>query len=198
MRTTPPSTSWYRLSWALVVLGLVAAGVWWPYSSSRVFDAVEAFTRAGPSGGPVDLATAGTHTLWVEGSCLSCHDNNPSEYRQAAEVAVTTEAGRPIALRAAPPRIFNTARREGRAIWLFDAPVPGTYVIELDFDTSGDWDNVVPSNIAVSAGTGLPVGIVRPMVAFAGGGTAAALAIAAVTAIRRRRFYVAYDRASGR
>ncbi len=196
MRTTPPSTGWYRLSWALIVTGLLAAGAWWPYSSSRVFDAVEAFTRAGPSGGQVQLAAAGTHTLWIEGACMSCHDNNPSEYRRAAEVAVVSEAGKPLSLRAAPPRIFNTARREGRAIWLFDAPTAGAYRIELDFDTSGDWDNVVPSNIALSAGSGLPVGIVRPMVGFAGGGAVVAAAVAVVTAVRRRQFYGQHDLAS--
>jgi hypothetical protein len=189
MDKTPPSTRWYRLSWVLVVAGFLAAAAWWAYSTSRVYDAVEEFVRTAPFGGPVVLAEPGTHTIWIEGDCLSCHDNEPEEYREAATVSVTDAAGGPVRLRAAPARVFNTARREGRSLWLFDADEPGAYRIALDFDTSGDWDNRPPANIAIGRGTGLPVGIVRPMTLFAGGGVGLGAAIAVVVGVRRRRFY---------
>ena len=190
MADRPLSKRWYRLSSALLLLGVAAAVGWWPYSTSRVYDAVEAFTRAAPFGGEVRLTSAGTHTFWVEGACLSCHDNEPSEYRAAASVEVRAPDGRPLRLRAADDRVFNTSRREGRALWLFDAPEPGTYAISLDFDTDGEtWDNTPPENIAISKGRGLPIGIVRPMVLFAGGGALAAGAVALFVHWRRRRYW---------
>jgi hypothetical protein len=185
----PPSPRWYRVAVAFVVAGLVAAVAWWPYATTRIFDAVEAFERTGPYGGPVELAEPGTYTFWVEGTCLSCHDNLPSEYRNAATVAVVSPEGQEIELRDAAPRLYNTARREGRALWLFDITTPGTYRISLAFDTSGDWDNTPPGNVAISHGNGLPVGIVRPMALFAGGGILAGLALAVVTFLRRRRYF---------
>lgn len=189
MRATPPSTRWYRLSWSFVALGLVAAGAWWPYATTRVFDEVEAFTRLGPSGGAVALASTGVHTIWVEGACLSCHDNNSQEYRKAARVSLVAPDRRPVPLRPAPARVFNTARREGRSIWLFDARKVGRYELSVDFDTSGDWDNVVPSSVAVSRGIALPTHIARTMAELAGTGLAAALSIAVLTALARHRYY---------
>ena len=190
MADRPLSKRWYRLASALLLLGVIAAVAWWPYSTNRVYDAVEEFTRIAPFGGTVRLRTAGPHTLWVEGTCLSCHGNEPSEYRAAATVRVEDPSGRPVRLRAADDRVFNTSRREGRALWSFDAPEPGTYAISLDFATSDDdWDNQLPENIAVSEGRGLPVGIVRPMALFAGGGVAAASAVALFVWWRRRRYW---------
>jgi hypothetical protein len=189
VRARAPSTRWYRVAWALVGLGVVAAAGWWPYATTRVYDAVEAFARTGPQGGAVDLASPGPHTLWVEGPCLSCHDNNPHEYRAAATVSVVDAAGTRLELRAAPPRVFNTARREGRALWNFDAVRAGPHRIALDFDTSGDWDNTPPADIAVSRGNDLPVRIVRPMFLFAGGGIGGGVALAVLTWQRRRRYY---------
>jgi len=185
----PPSRHWYRVAVAVAVLGLAAAGAWWPYATTRVFDAVEAFERTSRTGGPVELTDTGTHTFWIEGTCLSCHDNNPSEYREAATVAVIDPQGRTLELRPASARVFNTARREGRSIWLFDVRTPGTHQVSLDFDTTGDWDNTPPANVAISAGDGLPVGIVRPMLQFVIGGGVLGLALALVTYLRRRRHY---------
>lgn len=190
MRDRPPSKRWYRLCSVFVLLGLAAAIAWWPYSTSRVYDAVEGFTRAPAYGGTVRLGAAGTHTFWIEGTCLSCHDNEPEQYRDAATVRVEAPGGRVLRLRPAPSRVFNTARREGRALWLFDAPTAGSYKISLAFDTDGEeWDNTPPDNIAIGRGKGLPVGIVRPMALFAAGGTAAALALAGITWWRRRRYF---------
>jgi hypothetical protein len=177
------------LCWVFVVAGLVAAGAWWPYATSRVYDAVEDFTRVGPYGGKVSLTSAGPHTIWIEGSCLSCHDNDPPEYRAAATVSLRDPDGQQVALHPAAARVFNTSRREGRSIWRFDAPRPGPYVLSLDLDTSGDWDNALPADLAVSRGNGLPVGIVRPMALFAGGGIAIGAAIALVISVRRRRHF---------
>ncbi len=185
----PPSPRWYRLAGLIVVAGLVAAGAWWPYATTRIFDAVEAFDRLGPFGGEVALREAGTHTFWIEGTCLSCHDNDPAEYRAVATVAVNAPQGTALRLRPAPARVFNTARREGRSLWLFDAPRPGRYRVSLDFDTSGNWDNNPAQNIAISDGIGLPVRVVRPMFLLALGGIGLGAAISAVTWSRRRRYY---------
>lgn len=190
MPDRPLSKRWYRLATAVLFLGIAAAVAWWPYSTSRVYDAVETFTRTAPFGGSVQLTESGTHTFWIEGTCLSCHDNEPDEYRAAATVRVRAPDGRRLRLRPGDDRVFNTARREGRALWLFDAPAPGTYEISLDFDTDDEaWDNRSPENIAISRGTGLPVGIVRPMAMFAGGGILGAAAIAGVVSWRRRRYF---------
>jgi hypothetical protein len=190
MRDRPLSKRWYRLSSALLVLGVVAAVAWWPYSTTRVYDAVESFQRAPHFGGPVVLKKAGTHTFWIEGDCLSCHDNEPEEYRAAATVRVLSPGGRPVRLRPSSGRVFNTSRREGRSLWVFDAPEAGTYRISLDFDTDGEeWDNTPPDNIAVSEGDDLPVGIVRPMALLAGGGVVAAAAVALFVRWRRRRYW---------
>ena len=190
MPDRPLSTRWYRLATAVLVLGLVAAVGWWPYSTNRVFDAVEDFRRLPPFGGEVELRSTGTHTFWIEGTCLSCHDNEPDEYRAAATVRVEAPSGRPVRLRPGDDRVFNTARREGRALWVFDAPEPGPYTISLAFDTDGEaWDNTSPENLAISQGRGLPVGIVRPMGLFAGGGGLGAGAIALFVAWRRRRYF---------
>ena len=184
------SKRWYRLAAALLGLGLAAALAWWPYSTSRVFDAVEGFRRLPPFGGSVELERAGIHTFWIEGTCLSCHDNEPAEYRAAATVRIEGPDGRRIRLRPGDDRVFNTARREGRALWRFEAPAPGTYAVSLDFDTSGEeWDNTSPANIAISEGSGLPVGIVRPMAWFAVGGAAAATVVALFVAWQRRRYF---------
>jgi hypothetical protein len=188
----PPSQRWYRVAMLLFVAGLVAAIAWWPYATTRIFDAVERFQRTGPFGGPVQLDETGTHTFWIEGTCLSCHGNLASEYRAAATVALIGPDGQDVPLRPAPTRLYNTARREGRALWLFDVTSPGTHRLSLAFDTNGDWDNTPPGNIAISKGVGLPVGIVRPMVGFAGGGALAALAISLTTYVRRKRYYRTY------
>jgi hypothetical protein len=185
----PPSKRWYRVATAVVVLGFLAAAAWWPYATTRIFDAVERFDRTGPFGGPIDLEETGTHTFWIEGQCLSCHDNLPSEYRAAATVAVIGPDGRDVELRPAPARVYNTARREGRSLWLFDVRSPGIHRLSLAFDTGGEWDNVPPGNVAISKGVGLPVGIVRPMALFAGGGVVAGLGIALLTYLRRKRYY---------
>ena len=185
----PPSKRWYRVAVALVVLGLVLAGAWWPYATTRIFDAVEEFERTGPFGGPIELRQTGTHTFWIEGTCLSCHDNLPSEYRAAATVAVLDPDGREVELRPAPARVFNTARREGRSLWLFEVETPGIHRMSLSFDTGGDWDNVPPGNVAISHGNGLPVQVVRPMVVLAVGGALSGAILAAVTYRRRRRYY---------
>lgn len=190
MPDRPPSKRWYRLASALLLLGILAAVAWWPYSTSRVYDAVEGFTRTPPFGGEVELDAAGTHTFWIEGTCLSCHDNEPDEYRAAATVRVESPDGRALQLRPGDDRVFNTARREGRALWLFDAPTPGSYTVSLAFDTDGEtWDNASPENIAISEGRGLPVGIVRPMALLAGGGAASAAAVVLVVSWRRRRYF---------
>ena len=190
MPDRPLSKRWYRLASALLALGVLAAVAWWPYSTSRVYDAVEGFSRTAPFGGTVELRESGTHTFWIEGTCLSCHDNEPDEYRAAATVRVEDPQGRPVRLRPGDDRVFNTARREGRALWLFDAPSPGKYEISLAFDTDGErWDNTTPENIAISRGRGLPVGIVRPMALFAGGGVVGALAVVAFVGWRRRRYF---------
>jgi hypothetical protein len=115
-------------------------------------------------------------------------------------VAVVGPDGQPISLRPAPARVFNTARREGRSLWLFEAPAPGTYRITFDLDTSEGWESTLPGNLAISRGVGLPIGIVRPMAAFALGGLAAGALVAGVTWWRRRRFYersAAADAAGG-
>ncbi|HUP87572.1 MAG TPA: hypothetical protein VM143_18105 [Acidimicrobiales bacterium] len=190
MRDHPPSKRWYRVCSVLALLGFGAAIAWWPYSTSRVYDAVEAFERAAPYGGQVRLDGPGKHTFWIEGACLSCHDNEPEQYRDAATVRIEAPDGRPLRLRAAPSRVFNTARREGRALWVFDAPSTGDYRISLAFDTDGEeWDNTLPDDIAIGRGEGLPVGIVRPMAMLVGSGVTAALALAAITAWRRRRYF---------
>ena len=190
MPDRPPSKRWYRLASALLLLGVVAAVAWWPYSTSRVYDAVEGFTRLPPFGGSVEIDEPGIHTFWIEGTCLSCHDNEPDEYRAAATVRVEAPDGEAVALRPGDDRVFNTARREGRALWLFDAPSAGAYEVSLAFDTDGEtWDNTSPENIAISKGRGLPVGIVRPMVLFAGGGALAAVVVALVVAWRRRQYF---------
>ena len=186
----PPSPRWYRLAVAVAVLGIVAAGAWWPYATTRVFDTVETFERAGPFGGPVELTEAGTHTFWVEGPCLSCHNNLPGEYRERATVSVIDPAGHDLELRPSDDRVFNTARREGRALWLFEVQAPGVHRLSLAFDTSGDWVNTPPGNVAISPGNGLPVRIVRPMFQLVIGGVVTALAIAGVTFVRRKRYYV--------
>jgi hypothetical protein len=185
----PPSKHWYRVAVALVVAGIVASLAWWPYATTRIFDAVEAFERTGPFGGPVQLDETGTYTFWIEGSCLSCHGNLASEYRAAATVALIGPDGKDVALRPAPARLYNTARREGRALWLFEVTSPGTHRLSLAFDTAGDWDNTPPGNIAISKGVGLPVGIVRPMVILALGGALAGGAVALVTYLRRKQYY---------
>ena len=190
MPDRPLSKRWYRLASALLALGVLAAVAWWPYSTNRVYDAVEDFTRAAPFGGNVELEEAGTHTFWIEGTCLSCHDNEPEEYRAAATVRVESPDGEALRLRPGDGRVFNTSGREGRALWLFDAPSPGTYKVSLAFDTDGEtWDNTSPDNIAISKGEGLPVGIVRPMALFAGGGVLAACAVAGFVAWRRKRYF---------
>ena len=189
MPDRPLSKRWYRLASALLLLGIVAAVAWWPYSTSRVYDAVEEFRRTAPFGGEVELE-AGTHTFWVEGACLSCQGNSPAEYRAAAAVEVTAPDGEAVQLRPSEDRVFNTSRREGRALWHFDAPVAGPYAISLAFDTDGEeWDNALPDNIAISEGAGLPVGIVRPMALLAGGGAAAAGAVALFVSWQRRRYW---------
>ena len=185
----PPSTRWYRLAVALFVVGVLSALAWWPYATTRIFDAVETFERAGPFGGPVELTETGTHTFWVEGTCLSCHGNLPEEYRRFATVAVVDPGGHELELRPAPARVFNTARREGRSLWLFEVTTPGVHRLSLAFDTSGDWDNRPPGNVAISHGTGLPVGIVRPMFLFVLAGVGSAVAVALTTFLRRRRYY---------
>ena len=195
MADRPLSTRWYRLATTLLVLGVLAAGAWWPYATNRVYDAVERFSRTAPFGGEVLLTSPGTHTFWIEGTCLSCHDNEPEEYRAAAMVRVDAPDGRPVALRPGDDRVFNTSRREGRALWLFDAPSTGTYTIALDFDTADEaWDNTTPENIAISRGRGLPVRIVRPMAWLAGGGALAAAAVALFVAWRRRRYFESLPR----
>jgi hypothetical protein len=186
----PPSKRWYRVAVVVAVLGLLAALAWWPYATTRIFDAVEGFERTGPFGGPIELDETGTHTFWIEGTCLSCHQNLPAEYRGAATVSVIAPDGSDVTLRPAPARVFNTARREGRSLWLFDVETPGVHRLSLAFDTSADdWDNTAPSNVAISPGNGLPVQIVRPMFVLGGGGVLTGIAIAVVTALRRRRYY---------
>jgi hypothetical protein len=190
MPDRPLSKRWYRLATALFALGLVAAVAWWPYATSRVYDAVEGFRRTAPFGGTVELDRAGTHTFWIEGTCLSCVGNAPGEYRAVATVEVRSPEGRALRLRPSEDRVFNTSGREGRALWRFDAPSPGPYEISLDFDTDGeDWDNTSPANIAISEGSGLPVGIIRPMALFAGGGAVAAALVAGFVAWRRKRYF---------
>ncbi len=196
-RTRPPSKRWYRLAGALVVVGIVTAIAWWPYATTRVYDAVEGFERTSPFGGTVALLAPGTHTFWVEGACLSCHDNGPQEYRDVATVDIRDPSGAAVEVRPSAARVFNTARREGRSLWLFDAPAAGAYRIAFDLDTSADsWDNTSPGNIAVSRGDGLPVGIVRPMASFALAGLVAGATVAAVAWWRRRQFYARPDQAS--
>ena len=190
MATRPPSKRWYRLSSALVVVGLLAAGAWWFYATSRVYDAVEEFQRLPPFGGQVAIHDPGPHTFWIEGACLSCHGNDPAEYRAVATIEIDGPDGRPVPLRTASRRVYNTSRREGRSLWRFDAARPGTYRVAFDLDTNREgWENVVPDNIAIGEGDGLPVGIVRPMALIAGLGIALGALIAVVTAVRRRRYY---------
>jgi hypothetical protein len=185
-----PSKQWYRLVWSLVALGLLAAGAWWFYATNRVYDAVERFDRLAPFGGEVVLDRTGTHTFWVEGDCLSCHDNDPAEYRAVATVSVVGPDGEAIDLEPARARVYNTARREGRSLWRFDVAEPGRHRISLDLDTGrDDWDNVVPDDIAIGEGDGLPVGIVRPMVEIATASAIAAAIIGLVTFVRRKRYY---------
>jgi hypothetical protein len=191
-----PSKRWYRLASSLVALGLLAAIAWWFYATNRVYEAVEGFQRLAPFGGDVVIEETGTHTFWVEGACLSCHDNAPSEYRAASTVAIVGPDGQRLAVRPAPARVYNTARREGRSLWLFDVTERGKHHIDFDLDTDTEgWDNTVPDNIAVGEGNGLPVGIIRPMAVMAGVSIGLAVVIAGVTMVRRRRYYgVPYDK----
>jgi hypothetical protein len=172
------------------VLGLLAGAAWWFYATDRVFSAVESFQRLPPFGGDVVLQDTGPHTFWVEGACLSCHDNDPAEYRAVATVSIVGPDGTRLALHPARARVYNTAKREGRSLWRFDVARAGKHHVEFDLDTNAEgWNNVVPQNIAIGDGDGLPVGIVRPMAGFAGLGIGLGALIALVTLVRRRRYY---------
>jgi len=170
----------------------VAALAWWPYAATRVHDAVYGFARTSPFGGKVDLER-GPHTFWIEGDCMSCRGNEPPEYRAVASVTVgpLDGSGGPLELRPAPDTwVYNTGAKEGRALYLLDVPKAGSYGVRFGLDTSSpSWDNRPPAAIAIGEGTGLPVGIVRPMVYSAVGSIVIALGICGVTFERRRRFY---------
>jgi hypothetical protein len=186
-----PSRRWYRVAVVIMMLGFAAAAAWWPYADTGVFRAVEGFTRLSRFGGEVQIAEPGRHTFWIEGPCLSCHDNSPASYRKAATVSLQGPGGQAVPLRPiATNWLYNTSRREGRSLWVFDVTDPGAHRIKLDFNTTApDWDNTPPSNIAISPGEGLPVRILRPMATFVFGGIGIAGALALVTRWRRKRFY---------
>lgn len=187
-----PTKRWYRVAAAIVALGIVAALAWWPYAVTRIFYATDAFVRIGPTGGRANLVHSGTHTFWIEGDCISCVGNEPREYRRVAVISITGPDGKRVALRPIKANWeFNTGGREGRALYLFDAPTPGAYVVRFDLNTTGDrrWHSRLPGNLAIGEGVGLPVRIVWPMAALAGGGIAIALGLTLVTHERRRRYY---------
>ncbi|HEX2851206.1 MAG TPA: hypothetical protein VHN98_11655 [Acidimicrobiales bacterium] len=191
-RPQAPSKRWYRVAAAIAGLGLLAALAWWPWAVTRIFYATDAFVRTrGMFGGRVELSHPGAHTLWIEGDCISCVGNEPREYRKVATVSITGPDGGALRVRPIGANWeYNTGGREGRALYVFDAPRPGAYVIRFDLDTSGrNWHSRLPSNLAVGRGVGLPVRIVRPMAALAGGGITAALLLTLLTYERRRRYF---------
>ena len=190
MPNTPPSTRWYRAAGVIATLGIVAAFAWWGYASTRVHDTVYGFAHTSPFGGRVELP-GGQHTLWLEGDCLSCHDNSPDEYREVATIDIRDPNGDPVAVRPADDGwLYNTGSREGRALYVFDVTEPGAHSVRFALDTSAvEWDNAMPARLAFGRGAGLPVAIVRPIVGLAGAGILVAVGLTAVTMVRRRRFF---------
>lgn len=165
---------------------MLAALAWWPYAAVRVHDAVYAFDRINAGGGRVEL-DEGTYTLWLEGACMSCAGNDPHEYREVA----TLDIEPPVDVEAAGRGwIYNTGAREGRGVYVLRVPESGTYGVRFRLDTAAiEWENASPALLAFGPGEGLPVSIVRPMVALAGGGLTVGVLMVVVTYFRRRRFY---------
>src|SRR5690606_18508931 len=106
---------------------------WFNYSLSERTDAVNDFQELPPmSGLPVEVESAGVHTLWAGASCGGYCDVAPkSELLELVTVAFDGPGGR------VEPTTYPGSEsyridgvRHGKAVWLVDFPEAGTYVIE--------------------------------------------------------------------
>ncbi len=206
-RSRPPSTRWYRLCGLVVLAGLAAAGGWWAWAVTANHYAIEEFARGAVRGpfptppelgpyvasfqGRVEVRGSGPHTLWAEGTCMSCAGITTERYRERTlDVAVIDGQGQPLDIRPPPSEwVFNSgAGREGRALYVVEVPEPGTYGVRWWVDVE-DFDQRMPTSLALGEGVGLPARILRPMLAIAGAGVLAAVGLALLTRWRRQRWY---------
>ncbi|MGI8793553.1 MAG: hypothetical protein ACR2H3_10300 [Acidimicrobiales bacterium] len=184
-----PSSRWYRVGAAVVIVGLIASVGWWVHATTQVHKAVGDLRRLSPFGGVIELP-AGEHTFWIEGECLTCRGNSAAEYRAAATASVTGPSGQSVALVVpGDERLFNTGGDEGKALWWFEVTEAGPHRVALGFDTRDPWDNRLPAKVAIGRGHGLPARITRPMVQIAGLSIAFGSGFDLVIWWRRRRSF---------
>jgi hypothetical protein len=188
----PPSRHWYRLSAVAVLLGVIGAVVWVDHAvgtQKRLVGAFIDLPALDVAGGlPVEIATAGEHTVWAGSTCAGfCRPAGASTYQDQFSLEVTGPADAE-ATPFAGHHYFNLgADGEGRAVWTVHFAEPGTYQVRL-VEEGG----LSAPRLWVGSGHGLPVRVLRGAATIGGTALTLALALVVVTFARRRRFYATF------
>jgi hypothetical protein len=123
-----PSTAWYWVGVLLMVGGIVGGIVFGVTRVSDAFGKVDDFPRvAVPGRADIDL-DAGGYTIFHEYPGAS----DAYGFSFTPTVAITGPDGSLVDLDSyAGSESYNLSGHEGRAVWTFDAPVDGSYRVEV-------------------------------------------------------------------
>lgn len=174
--TRRPSTGWYWVSGLLLVAGLVAAAVWIVSAVTGVSDRVDQFPRTSVPGElSVVIDAPDTYYVYSEGAGEST--------LESLELTVTDPSGEPVMVRPVDSGVvYDTdGGAVGRPVGEFQASAAGAYAVTVAGESGGD---------QVAVGDSLTADVVPPIL---GAGllliltTGGAVAITAVTAVRRSR-----------
>jgi hypothetical protein len=169
---------------AVVLAGLLAGFAWFNWALDDQTRTVNAMQRLPPRTGiPIEVAEAGTYTIWAGAGCGGFCDVPPlSELYEYMALGFENEAGM---IRPEPfpgqQRYRLNGEQHGTAAWLVEFEEPGTYVVERLNSGTGS------VTLLLGEGEGMETRITSGLVTIGLVTVAAAALLLGVGLYRRRR-----------
>ena len=178
-----PSAIGYWIAGVIIVVGSVAALIWFVSGISNLFSAVDTYPRVAVPGQVTAPLEAASYKVFAEYPGASA---DVSGVFRVGDVTVVDSSGSSIPVRSSfAEETYDWNGHEGRAIAEFTAPTAGTYTVAATVSRTPS-----ATSVRVAVGRGLQRSDILPLFAAAGLGGFAVLAgivLIVVTAVRRGR-----------
>ncbi len=179
-----PGRIWYFVAAAVLVIGAAAAVAWVAMQLPKLNDKLIQVVVPGEA--TLRLTEAGTYTIFHERTSVVDGRVYASDSLSGLRISLRNERGERVSL--SSPQMsstYNFSGRSGVAVFTFEVAQPGAYRLSAAYDNARSGPRAV---LAVGAGfLGALFSIVFGALGFALGGVAAAVIIAAIVFVKRRR-----------
>ena len=178
-----PSALGYWIGAVIILIGALAAVVWFVSGVSNLFSAVDDYPRFSVPGQATVSLEAARYKVFAEYPGAASDVNGVF---RVGDVTVTDRVDQAVPVRSSfTEETYDWNGHEGRAIAEFTAPTAGNYTVEATLPP-----NRSSTTVRVAVGRGLQPSAIFPLFAAAGLGGLALLAgivLIVVTAVRRGR-----------